>query len=263
MNVNKCDSVVEVFEKICDEDRSIDILVNNAGFGLFGALEDLLIENIKKQFETNFFGAIRTIQQVLPIMRNQRSGIIVNISSLSVYIGFPAQSVYVSTKFALEGLSESLAYEVEQYGIKVVLIEPGVINTKFIDNIMIPDNTRSISSSLLATSSPSLPTETSPIISTTNPDNTQSQRDITKYADLVKHFLSHYYQAMRKAPDPKQVARAVLESIETSAVSANAVNFFRYPVGEDAKLYSEAKKKMNDSELHSIKRLTEPLSDLN
>ena len=63
--------------------------MNNAGFGLFGALEDLLIENIKKQFETNFFGAIRTIQ--LPIMRNQRSGIIVNISSLSGYIGFPAQ----------------------------------------------------------------------------------------------------------------------------------------------------------------------------
>ena len=162
MNVNKCDSVVEVFEKICDEDRSIDILVNNAGFGLFGALEDLLIENIKKQFETNFFGAIRTIQQVLPIMRNQRSGIIVNISSLSGYIGFPAQSVYVSTKFALEGLSESLAYEVEQYGIKVVLVEPGVINTKFVENIIIPDNTQQISSSLLTSSSPSAsPTGTS------------------------------------------------------------------------------------------------------
>ena len=113
MNVNKDDSVVEAFEKIRDEDKSIDILVNNAGFGLFGALEDLLLEDIKKQFETNFFGAVRTIQQVLPIMRIQRSGIIVNISSLSGYVGFPAQSVYVSTKFALEGLSESLAYEVE------------------------------------------------------------------------------------------------------------------------------------------------------
>ena len=158
MNVNKDDSVVEAFEKIRDEDKSIDILVNNAGFGLFGALEDLLLEDIKKQFETNFFGAVRTIQQVLPIMRIQRSGIIVNISSLSGYVGFPAQSVYVSTKFALEGLSESLAYEVEQYGIKVVLVEPGVINTKFVENIIIPDNTLSISSSLLASSSPSSPT---------------------------------------------------------------------------------------------------------
>jgi short-subunit dehydrogenase len=253
MNVNKYDSVVEVFEKIRDEDRSIDILVNNAGFGLFGALEDLLIEDIKKQFETNFFGAIRTIQQVLPIMRNQRSGIIVNISSLSGYIGFPAQSVYVSTKFALEGLSESLAYEVEQYVIKVVLVEPGVINTKFVENIIIPDNIQQISSSLLTSSSPSASPTVTSTTSTKNLDNTKSQREITKYADVVESFLSHYYRAMKNAPDPKQVARVVLESIGMPAVSASeGVNFFRYPVGEDAKLYAEAKKKMADSELHSF-----------
>ena len=93
---------------------------------------------------------------------------------------------------------------------------------------------------------------------------TKSQKEITKYANVEKCFLSRYYRAMRNAPDPKQVARVVLESIEMSAVSAGeGVNFFRYPVGKDAKLYSEAKKKMKDSELHSIKRLTEPLSDLN
>ena len=166
MNVNKDDSVVEAFEKIRDESSSIDILVNNAGFGLFGALEDLLIEDIKKQFETNLFGAIRTIQQVLPVMRNQRSGIIVNISSMSGYIGFPASSAYVSTKFALEGLSESLAYEVEPYGIKVVLIEPGVIKTNFMENIMIPDNTQPISASLLASSSPSASSTMTSTIST-------------------------------------------------------------------------------------------------
>ncbi len=253
MNVNKGDSIAGVFEKIYDEDRSIDILVNNAGFGLFGALEDLLMEDIKKQFETNFFGAIRTIQQVLPIMRNQRCGIIANISSLSGYIGFPAQSVYVSTKFALEGLSESLAYEVEQYGIKVVLIEPGVVNTKFVENIIIPDNTQSISSTLLTSSSPSASSTVTSTTSTTNSDKTISQREITKYAEVVESFLSHYYRAMKNAPDPKQVARVVLESIETPAVSASeGVNFFRYPVGADAKLYAEAKKKMNDSELHSF-----------
>jgi NAD(P)-dependent dehydrogenase (short-subunit alcohol dehydrogenase family) len=136
MNVDKDDSVAEAFKQICEDDNDgrrmrIDILVNNAGFGLFGALEDQSIEDIKKQFETNLFGAIRTIQQVLPIMRDQRSGIIVNISSLAGYVGFPASSVYNSTKFALEGLSESLTYEIEPYGISVVLIEPGVINTNF------------------------------------------------------------------------------------------------------------------------------------
>ena len=158
MDVDKGDSVVRGFKEICEDHErgmGIDILVNNAGFGLFGALEDQSIEHIKKQFETNLFGAIRTIQQVLPIMRNQRSGIIVNISSISGQIGFPAQSVYVSTKFALEGLSESFAYEVEPYGISVVLIEPGVINTNFVENIMIPDNTQRISSHLLSPSSPS------------------------------------------------------------------------------------------------------------
>ena len=92
MNVNIDDSVVGAFQKIHDEGMGIDILVNNAGFGLFGALEDVLIKDIKKQFETNVFGAIRTIQQVFPVMRNQRSGIIVNISSLSGYVGFPALS---------------------------------------------------------------------------------------------------------------------------------------------------------------------------
>jgi short-subunit dehydrogenase len=134
MNVDKDDSVADAFKKIYDDNKEmrIDILVNNAGFGLFGALEDQPLENIKKQFETNLFGAIRTIQQVLPIMRNQSRGTIVNISSLAGYIGFPASSVYVSTKFALEGLSESLAYEIEPYGINVILIEPGVINTNFV-----------------------------------------------------------------------------------------------------------------------------------
>ena len=90
-------------------------------------------------------------------------------------------------------------------------------------------------------------------ISTTYSDNPKSQREITKYANVVESFLSHYYPAMRNAPDPKEVARVVLESIDVSVVSASkGVNFFRYPVGEDAKLYAEAKKKMNDSELHSF-----------
>jgi NAD(P)-dependent dehydrogenase (short-subunit alcohol dehydrogenase family) len=98
MDVDKDDSVAAAFKEICkhnEEGMRIDILVNNAGFGLFGALEDQSIEDIKKQFETNVFGAIRTIQQVLPIMRNQRNGTIVDISSISGYVGFPASSVYV------------------------------------------------------------------------------------------------------------------------------------------------------------------------
>jgi NAD(P)-dependent dehydrogenase (short-subunit alcohol dehydrogenase family) len=252
MDVDKDDSVVRAFKEICkDQERGggIDILVNNAGFGLFGALEDQSIEHIKKQIETNLFGAIRTIQQVLPIMRDQRSGIIVNISSISGQIGFPAQSVYVSTKFALEGLSESFAYEVEPYGISVVLIEPGIINTNFVEKIMIPDNTQRISSHLLSPSSPSA----SPTV--TYSGNLQSNREMTEYANVVERFLSHYYPAMRNAPSPKEVAKLILESINDSEVSTGQGgnnNFCRYPVGEDAKVYADVKRKMSDSELHSF-----------
>ena len=252
MDVDKDDSVVRAFKEICkDQERGggIDILVNNAGFGLFGALEDQSIEHIKKQIETNLFGAIGTIQQVLPIMRDQRSGIIVNISSISGQIGFPAQSVYVSTKFALEGLSESFAYEVEPYGISVVLIEPGIINTNFVEKIMIPDNTQRISSYLLSPSSPSA----SPTV--TYSGNLQSNREMTEYANVVERFLSHYYPAMRNAPSPKEVAKLILESINDSEVSTGQGgnnNFCRYPVGEDAKVYADVKRKMSDSELHSF-----------
>jgi NAD(P)-dependent dehydrogenase (short-subunit alcohol dehydrogenase family) len=253
MDVDKDNSVAEAFRQIREDDGGagrIDILVNNAGFGLFGALEDQRIEDIKKQFETNLFGAIRTIQQVLPIMRKQRNGTIVNISSLAGCIGFPASSVYNSTKFALEGLSESLAYEIEPYGISVVLIEPGVINTHFIKNIIIPSNTQSISSYLLSSSSPSPSTSPSTTGSSTYSDNLKSPRETTQYANVVERFLSHYYPAMRNAPEPKEVAKVILESIEASVVSNN--NFSRYPVGKDAKLYADAKRKMSDSELHTF-----------
>jgi NAD(P)-dependent dehydrogenase (short-subunit alcohol dehydrogenase family) len=252
MDVDNDDSVVRAFKEICKDHKKgtgVDILVNNAGFGLFGALEDQSIEYIKKQFETNLFGAIRTIQQVLPIMREQRSGIIVNISSISGQIGFPAQSVYVSTKFALEGLSESFAYEVKPYGISVVLIEPGVINTNFVENIKIPDNTQRISSHVL---SPSYPFASKTV---THPGSPESNREMTAYANVVERFLAHYYPAMRNAPSAKEVAKVILESINDSVVSTRQgsnSNFNRYPVGEDAKLYADAKRKMSDSELRSF-----------
>ena len=136
-------------------------------------------------------GAIRTIQQVLAIMRNQRSGVIVNISSLAGYVGFPASSVYNSTKFALEGLSESLAYEIEPYGIGVVLIEPGVINSNFVENIMMPDNMQCILARLLSPSSLSA----SPTV--TYSGNSEPERELSEYANVVERFLSHYYPAMR------------------------------------------------------------------
>jgi NAD(P)-dependent dehydrogenase (short-subunit alcohol dehydrogenase family) len=112
------------------------VLVNNAGYVVAGAFEDLSMEEIKAQYETNLFGVIRVTQAVLPIMRRQKSGIIVNISSVAGRFGYPGGSAYVSTKFAVEGLSESMAYELEPFGIKVVLVEPGFIKTTIGNNMV-------------------------------------------------------------------------------------------------------------------------------
>jgi NAD(P)-dependent dehydrogenase (short-subunit alcohol dehydrogenase family) len=122
-------SVKEAIHKIINDQEKIDVLVNNVGYALVGPFEELSIEEFKEQFETNVFGVIRVLQSVLPIMRRQRHGTIVNISSIAGRIGFPLTPAYVSSKFALEGLSESIAYELEQFGINVILVEPGVILT--------------------------------------------------------------------------------------------------------------------------------------
>jgi NAD(P)-dependent dehydrogenase (short-subunit alcohol dehydrogenase family) len=127
LDVTADESVKEAINKITNEQERIDVLVNNAGYALVGPFEELSIEEFKEQYETNVFGVIRVTQAVLPIMRRQKRGTIVNTSSIAGKIGFPLTSAYVSSKFALEGLSESMAYEIEQFGIKFILIEPGVI----------------------------------------------------------------------------------------------------------------------------------------
>jgi NAD(P)-dependent dehydrogenase (short-subunit alcohol dehydrogenase family) len=131
LDVNDDKSVADAINNILNEKKSIEVVVNNAGYGLMGSVEDSSLDEIKAQFETNFFGAIRVMKEVIPIMRKQKTGTIVNVSSVAGRIGFPMGSAYVSSKFALEGLSESMAYELKQFGIKIILIEPGVINTKF------------------------------------------------------------------------------------------------------------------------------------
>ena len=134
LDVNDDASVKEAVDKIESEQGRINVLVNNAGYVLLGPAEQLSIKEFKEQFETNLFGVIRVMQVVLPIMRRQRGGTIVNISSSAGRIGLPLNSAYVSSKFALEGLTESISYELEQFGIRVVLIEPGFIRTNLINS---------------------------------------------------------------------------------------------------------------------------------
>ena len=163
-------------------------------------------------------------------MRKQKNGIIINVSSISGIVGFPAQSVYVSTKFALEGLSEAISYEVEQYGIKVILIEPGVINTNFVPNIKLPNLSNNKSQQTLLK-------EQEPAIDYSNNDTKKG--NFSHYSSTVDTFLSHYYLAMKNAPLPQEVSAAILESIKNATNSSECL--FRYTVGEDAKTFSETK----------------------
>jgi NAD(P)-dependent dehydrogenase (short-subunit alcohol dehydrogenase family) len=129
-------SAKNAIQEITSEKQRIDILVNNAGYGLIGPIEDIPIEeDIKPQFETNLYGVVRVTQQVLPIMRRKKSGRIINVSSIGGIVGYPFSAAYCSTKFALEGLSESLSYEVDQFGIKVILIEPALVISDFHNNV--------------------------------------------------------------------------------------------------------------------------------
>jgi NAD(P)-dependent dehydrogenase (short-subunit alcohol dehydrogenase family) len=135
LDVDNDRSVLNAINRVVTEKNRIDVVINNAGYDLMAALEESSIDEIKAQFETNFFGAVRVMQAVIPTMRKQRGGIIVNITSLGGRISFLLNSPYHATKFALEGLSESIQYELEPFGIKVIVIEPGGVGSNFLKNL--------------------------------------------------------------------------------------------------------------------------------
>ena len=206
-------SVKNAIQSIITETGKIDVLVNNAGYGLSGALEELTIDEIKTQFETNFYGLIRTTQAVLPIMRKQKSGVVVNISSGAGRFGYPSGSAYVSTKFAVEGLSESISYELEPFGIKVVLIEPGFVKTDF--------DRATISSK-------------------------KSQDPHSPYLQMMKKIDAASSIMAQNGCSPELVASAVLEAVTSSSPN------LRYLVGKDVEGWVKSKNSMSDAEFHQM-----------
>jgi NAD(P)-dependent dehydrogenase (short-subunit alcohol dehydrogenase family) len=123
--------LVALVKAIIAESGRIDVLINNAGYGLYGALEDVPMEEARRQFDVNLFGLARLTQLVLPQMRAQQDGYIVNVSSMGGKIWEPLGSWYHASKFAVEGLSDSLRVEVAEFGIKVVIIQPGTIRSEW------------------------------------------------------------------------------------------------------------------------------------
>lgn len=131
MDVTDDDSMVAGVRRIVEEQGRLDVLVNNAGYGSYGAVEDVPIEEARRQFEVNVFGLARLVQLVTPHMRAQGSGRIINISSIGGKFYEPFGAWYHATKFAVEGFSDSLRMELRPFGIKVVLVEPGPIRTEW------------------------------------------------------------------------------------------------------------------------------------
>ncbi|MFL6484973.1 MAG: SDR family oxidoreductase [Nitrososphaera sp.] len=215
LDVTDENSVKNTIQSIISESGRINLLVNNAGYGLTGAFEDIEIGEIKALYETNVFGVIRVTQAVLPIMRKQGSGRIINISSGAGRIGFPGSSAYVSSKFALEGLSESMAFEVEQFGIKTVLVEPGFVRTNFAENIAIAK---------------------------------KAQEPRSPYSQMMQMMSSNRDRMFENASDADLVAAVVVE-----AATAKEPNL-RYLAGKDVQQMVAAKKSMSDEEFQNMIR---------
>ena len=211
LDVDKEDSVKIAIKQILDRKQRIDVLVNNAGWGIWGCVEDVSIDEFKAQFETNFFGMIRLIQEVGPTMRKKGSGTIVNISSYAGRIGFPVSPAYSSSKFAIEGLSESLRLEMAPFGINVIIIEPGIVNTNFFKPMKIAK---------------------------------KSESGIA-YKAITDEIILRIMNKAKLGIHPKEVAKIILEVVKTDKPLP------RYYVGDDAAKFLEARRSKTDVEFES------------
>lgn len=226
LDVNSDSSVAGAISSILQETGGrLDVLVNNAGYGLMGAVEDLSMDELRAQFETNFFGLVRVTQAVLPAIRKQKSGRIINIGSIAGRVAFPLSPAYTSTKFALEGLSEAMSYELAPFGIHMVVIEPGMIRTNFAAAAMTAKKAAS-------------------------PDS--------PYAPIMQKMYASVGPLLENAAPASEVAKTVLE-----AATAAPEPQFRYTVGRDAaRLAAAAKAARSDNEFLATLKRSYDLSSL-
>ena len=219
LDVTNDESAKNAMELVKSEKNRIDVLVNNAGYGLIGSIEEISIKELKAQFETNLFGMVRMIQSALPLMRNQKEGggRIINLSSIGGILGYPLSAAYSSTKFAVEGLIESMRYEVEPFGIKTILIEPAfVIDTNFHNNVKVPEKTTSGSYS-------------------------------SPYKEFTQKLFENYWNVQNEyQTKAEDVAKIILEA----AISDNPKQ--RYQVGKYSKMMVKTKYTYSDSECKNI-----------
>jgi NAD(P)-dependent dehydrogenase (short-subunit alcohol dehydrogenase family) len=221
LDVNDDYSVRQATQQIAEKEKAIDLLVNNAGYTQLGAVEDLTLAEVQDQFNTNVFGIFRVIKEVAPIMRRQRTGgTIINIGSANGFFGVPCASAYVSTKFALEGFTESLKLELAQFGIKVAIIEPGAIKTN------------------VATNSMFLPKKLS--------EQQHQLKGISSFSGMTESIMNKSIAAVTNGSSPKIVADIILKIVMTEEPQ------WRYLAGADAETLFKTKKDMTDLEFEKF-----------
>jgi NAD(P)-dependent dehydrogenase (short-subunit alcohol dehydrogenase family) len=185
----------------------IDVLLNNAGYGAYGPLEATSMEKIRRQFEVNVIGLLETTKAILPHFRANRSGVIVNVSSVGGKMTFPLGTLYHGTKFAVEGISEALSWEMEPIGVKVKIVEPGAIKTDFVSRSL----------------------------------DVSNDEGLVEYQPIVKKVYAVMGDLMTTGADPIVVARVIYEA------ATDGTNQLRYPAGEDAKVLMANRQNADDA----------------
>jgi NAD(P)-dependent dehydrogenase (short-subunit alcohol dehydrogenase family) len=214
LDVQDSGSIETAVKEALQHFGSIDVLVNNAGFGLMGVFESAKEEQIYKQYSVNVFGLMNVTRAVLPQMRQQGGGSIINLSSFGGQVGLPFGSLYNSSKFAVEGFSESLSHEVAAFGISVKIIEPGGVATNFREGIEMIKN------------------------------------EVPEYNELMGNFFGRYASVTADLPKatPEDVAQTIYQA------STDNKTQLRYVIGQDAQFYIDTKYENNDSEFIKIMR---------
>jgi NAD(P)-dependent dehydrogenase (short-subunit alcohol dehydrogenase family) len=214
LDVQDTESIQNAIKEAVQHFGSIDVLLNNAGYGLMGVFESATPEQIQKQYAVNVFGLMDVTRAVLPQMRQQGSGTIINISSFGGQVGLPFGSLYNSSKFAVEGFSESLSHEISAFGISVKVIEPGGVDTNFRKGLEMIKN------------------------------------EVPEYNPLMGNFFGRYAQAtahLSKAA-PEDVAQMIYKAATDDKAQ------LRYVIGEDARFYIDTKFKNSDPDFIKIMR---------
>jgi NAD(P)-dependent dehydrogenase (short-subunit alcohol dehydrogenase family) len=206
LDVLDMDSILESVKKGIERFGKIDVLVNNAGYGAYGPLESFSRESILRQFNTNVIGLIDVTRAIMPHFRSHKSGLIINISSMGGRFTFPLGSLYHGTKFAVEGISESLSFEVEPFGGYVKIIEPGAIATDFAGRSFEFSNDASM----------------------------------VEYQTLVQSFMAAIPHMVATASHADMVAGTIFEAV------TDGKRQLRYIVGEDAKAILKNRKELDE-----------------